>query len=402
MGSKTFLSHPKDEKKSSHIDFFAIFANYFDYILRMGSNDDIINLVAGMYLAFDLLLGFALIMMQSRFSKEGRPAPAMRIAAFALFCDAVPVSLHAVKRIFLPNAVCFYYIHPLLDLLVTSLFLLSGFSLLSSRYPSAKTLLRVFLPALGCYLLFLITNSILLFSIATILWVFVLFVVTIFRMRRYNHLLNFYYSNADQHRTTWFALILVWAFVVYPCFKAASIATGHADLFYILYSLATMAMEVTIATRLVIQVKDTAPAISNLYHLDSPEEQPQPQSEHERLTADTYFTPAQQQMMKARLAAFMTDEKLYRLPELCVDDLVKRLDTNASYFYYFMRDVMATNFLDYVNSYRIEESKQMLMQGEKIEYIIAHVGFNSDNTFRRAFRKATGLTPSQWRQTPEK
>lgn len=94
----------------------------------------------------------------------------------------------------------------------------------------------------------------------------------------------------------------------------------------------------------------------------------------------------------------MNKDKIYRSPDLCVGDLVQRFDTNASYFYYFMRDVMHSSFFDYVNRFRVEEAKELLLQGEKVDYIVYRVGFNSDTTFRRAFKRATGLTPSEWRE----
>lgn len=94
----------------------------------------------------------------------------------------------------------------------------------------------------------------------------------------------------------------------------------------------------------------------------------------------------------------MITDKLYRNPDLSVDDIVGRLKTNSYYFYYFMRDVMLSSFLDYVNGFRVSEAKELLAKGEKVDFIVSVVGYNSANSFRRAFKRTTGMSPTEWRQ----
>jgi AraC-like DNA-binding protein len=59
------------------------------------------------------------------------------------------------------------------------------------------------------------------------------------------------------------------------------------------------------------------------------------------------------------------------------------------------------NFREYVNRYRIEESKRLLVQPRQILNItgIAYdSGFNSKSAFNRAFKKQTGMTPREYRR----
>lgn len=63
------------------------------------------------------------------------------------------------------------------------------------------------------------------------------------------------------------------------------------------------------------------------------------------------------------------------------------------------------HFFDFVNSYRVEAAKALIKTEEinrkyTIEYIAAKSGFNSKSTFNAAFKKFTGMTPSQFRSTP--
>ncbi|MEO9875019.1 MAG: helix-turn-helix domain-containing protein [Anderseniella sp.] len=54
--------------------------------------------------------------------------------------------------------------------------------------------------------------------------------------------------------------------------------------------------------------------------------------------------------------------------------------------------------LDYVQSLRIEEAKQMLeTTGDVIDDIAALVGYDEPSSFRRLFKRTTGITPHQYR-----
>ena len=60
--------------------------------------------------------------------------------------------------------------------------------------------------------------------------------------------------------------------------------------------------------------------------------------------------------------------------------------------------------LDFVNEFRIKEAKSILKDPSKKEFtvleILYEVGFNSKSSFNTAFKKHTGLTPTQFRKKP--
>lgn len=366
--------------------------------------DSVCDFVMGMYFSIDVVLGFYLLVHHSNLRRAGHDVPSVVLAGFAVLFDAMAVLMHAVMRIYLPHAFIFYYLLPFADLLVTSMLLLAGFSLLSSRYPTRFGLLVVLVPAIVTYLVYVMSGNMILFSVLTVVWLALIFVATVIRVRRFNQHLTFFYSNVDSHRTTWFVYILIWAFAVYPIYKFASVSVAYSDLFYILYSLSTAAMYSITTYKLVNQTASesaTVKMIADLGDLDTSISSDGALPEVNRRGVDDYFTPEQQRDLQNRLVRLMEVDKLYLTQDLCVDDLAKRLGINASYFYYFMRDVVKSTFFDYVNGFRVEESKTLLLRGEKVEYIVYKVGFNSDNTFRRAFKKATGMTPSEWRASQE-
>jgi len=64
----------------------------------------------------------------------------------------------------------------------------------------------------------------------------------------------------------------------------------------------------------------------------------------------------------------------------------------------------ATNFPDFLNRHRVEALKQLLHDPEHqhktvLELAIA-CGFNSKSALNRAFKKVTGMTPSEFKQIP--
>lgn len=56
-------------------------------------------------------------------------------------------------------------------------------------------------------------------------------------------------------------------------------------------------------------------------------------------------------------------------------------------------------FVDYLNQYRLEKSKELLENTRKsIEEIAAHIGFTSANSYIRTFKKYYGVTPGQYKK----
>jgi len=58
------------------------------------------------------------------------------------------------------------------------------------------------------------------------------------------------------------------------------------------------------------------------------------------------------------------------------------------------------NFNDFINEYRVAHCKEKLLNGEckhkKLEAIAGESGFNNRNTFTSAFKRVTGMNPSDF------
>lgn len=91
-------------------------------------------------------------------------------------------------------------------------------------------------------------------------------------------------------------------------------------------------------------------------------------------------------------------EKPYLREDLRLMDLQPLFPISRSYLSKIFNQEFGQSFSDFVNSYRIEKSKELLIKEDiSMPEIAERSGFNSVSTFRRAFIKHTGLKPSQYK-----
>lgn len=104
----------------------------------------------------------------------------------------------------------------------------------------------------------------------------------------------------------------------------------------------------------------------------------------------------------ALLKDFMLTEKPYLNPSLTIRDLAELIKMNSRELSVLINQHLNQHFFDFVNEYRIEEAKEILKNPKEKELtvleILYQVGFNSKSSFNTAFKKHTGLTPTQFRK----
>ena len=93
-------------------------------------------------------------------------------------------------------------------------------------------------------------------------------------------------------------------------------------------------------------------------------------------------------------------ESLYRDTTLSLDNLAQRMRVNRSYLSRAINLCTGKNFNSYINEYRIKEAVRLMSDNSEkfsLESLAFEVGFNDRKTFYTAFRKMTGLSPSDFR-----
>lgn len=114
------------------------------------------------------------------------------------------------------------------------------------------------------------------------------------------------------------------------------------------------------------------------------------------------LTSARAETYLAKLQHVMLEEKLYTNSELKLADLAERLDLSPHHLSQIINEKLGQNFFDFINHYRIAAAQQWLDDPAKQNYTILsialEVGFNNKASFNAAFKKHTGMTPSQFRE----
>ena len=104
-----------------------------------------------------------------------------------------------------------------------------------------------------------------------------------------------------------------------------------------------------------------------------------------------------------KIKSLMESEKLYLDPDLNLKDLSARLKIHSNYISRIINEQFKMSYNDYVNMHRIEDVKQKLSDPEKnaktVLEIMYETGFYSKSVFNTAFKKFTGITPSEYRRT---
>lgn len=104
-----------------------------------------------------------------------------------------------------------------------------------------------------------------------------------------------------------------------------------------------------------------------------------------------------------KIKNFMENSSDFMSPDFSLSRLAELVDSNQKYVSQVINDIFGHNFTDFVNERRVREAQALLISPEKcanltLEAIGQKVGFGSQSTFIRAFRKFTGLTPSIFRK----
>lgn len=99
------------------------------------------------------------------------------------------------------------------------------------------------------------------------------------------------------------------------------------------------------------------------------------------------------------LEQFMTTQKVFLDANLVMPKLAKMLSWSTPKLSQLLNDNLDRSFNDFVNSYRIEHAKTLLLSDTamKMEELAERSGFNSLSTFYAAFKKHTQLTPAKYK-----
>src|SRR5690606_1440633 len=109
-----------------------------------------------------------------------------------------------------------------------------------------------------------------------------------------------------------------------------------------------------------------------------------------------------QPQLAEKLTEFMEQQKPYLEPHITVERLAAKLNVSPKLLSGTINNELHVNFFELISNYRVIEAKKRLADAELREKPICEImkscGFNSKSVFNQAFKKAVGVTPSNYRQ----
>ncbi|MCG6190358.1 helix-turn-helix domain-containing protein [Maribellus maritimus] len=103
-----------------------------------------------------------------------------------------------------------------------------------------------------------------------------------------------------------------------------------------------------------------------------------------------------------KLILFMNRTESWKDPELTIAKMSTHTSIPKHYITQVLNESLGKNFYVFVNEYRIEYAKRLLVSSEYVAWSIVAIayecGFNSKTAFNTFFKKYTGITPSEYKK----
>ena len=104
-----------------------------------------------------------------------------------------------------------------------------------------------------------------------------------------------------------------------------------------------------------------------------------------------------------KLQTLMNLEKVYLENDLSLPKLAKIMNASCNETSFMINTLYGDNFYNFINKYRVEEAKILLLSEKYNQLNILGIayesGFNSKTTFNTTFKKHTGFSPTEFVKT---
>lgn len=102
-----------------------------------------------------------------------------------------------------------------------------------------------------------------------------------------------------------------------------------------------------------------------------------------------------------KLEQLLLEQFIYRDSDLSQEVVAEKLGISTGYLSQIVNTITEKNFTAYINSFRVEETKRMILDEQFDKYSLLSIGlesgFKSKTTFYNSFKKETGYTPNEFK-----
>lgn len=220
-------------------------------------------------------------------------------------------------------------------------------------------------------------------------------VASLRELHRFRQQLKHYFSSIEKLNLSWLRLVLYGFLFMWLCDLSDSIilrfTRPHPIIPYLLL-LTSLSINLIFATVAVYRSLKQPLAFNGL--------EPEQNGKH-KYTQST-LTESDSRRYLEILSSYMNIKKPFLNPSLTINELAEKLAIPSRHLSQVINEALHQNFYDFVNHYRIEEAKRMLSGDSNdrvtILEVLYEVGFNSKSAFNIAFKKHTGITPTEFKR----
>lgn len=230
------------------------------------------------------------------------------------------------------------------------------------------------------------------FLASRIIFIFQTIVYLILAIRLANHhnkTINQYFSNTEGKKMNWVRDLSIIAFAV----SIAAIVFALLGRSYFIHHNLSLLIPSVFFTTIFFLIG---------YKGNMQREIFEPLYDQEESNANEEVPDSAENDLKTRLLRLFEHDKIYQVNDLRISTVSESLLTNRTYISKLINDKFEMNFNEFVNKYRVEEAKQLLLSRENnkftMEYIAQQAGFGSVASFSRIFKEIQGTTPGKYRE----
>lgn len=231
---------------------------------------------------------------------------------------------------------------------------------------------------------------------------------TLVMLHRYSRRLQSYFSSIEKIRLSWLRnttlllILFLLVFIVENVFylfgiNLSNFFTLSSTLIAVyVYSLGCMGL-------IKSEILSNPATVESITQLSIDDSVDNGESEKVARYRKSGLTPEKLQESHQALLRLMDSEHLYQISDLTLAQLAERLQISSHNLSEVLNTQAGKNFFDFINHYRVEQVKKDLLdpakRGYKLIALAFDAGFNSKSSFNTIFKKYTGMTPSQFRDS---